>query len=95
MKDHKDTPPKPESNTFFEKLEQTNPTQVASSLAAQITLKVKQLKKKDESQYPNIMLSHRGGCSEHFESRSDPRNVSRQITTSLGYHLVTCPQCFA
>lgn len=42
MKDHKDTSPKLEAKTFFEKIETATPTQVSQSIVAQILLKLQQ-----------------------------------------------------
>jgi len=41
MKDRKDTQPKAEAKTFFEKLETATPIQVSQSIIAQILLKLK------------------------------------------------------
>lgn len=45
MKDHKDQPPKTESQSYFEKLETATPTQVAQSIIAKILKKLKEDKK--------------------------------------------------
>jgi len=45
MKDKKDTSPKPEAKSYFDKLETATPTQVSQSIIAKIVQELKKLKK--------------------------------------------------
>lgn len=44
--DHKDVPPAPEPDSFFEKIEKATPTQVSQAVIAKILLKIKSMNKK-------------------------------------------------